>query len=114
MNRNDVLSGLVIAVTTLSLTSCSGAPSSGDIKKAVMAQVDLANQQAKQIGGQFVSDAMLTKVNSVKKLDCTAEKDSAAYDCDVEIDTTSAYGGGKKVGRMRFIKASDGWQITGR
>ena len=116
MDRNDFLSGLVIAVTTLSLTGCSGAPSSGDIKKAVIAQVDQANQQVKQLGAQLGSqsagNAMLIKVNSVKKLDCTAEKDSSAYDCDVEIDITSAYGNSKKVSRARFIKASDGWQVT--
>jgi uncharacterized lipoprotein YajG len=118
MNRNDFLSGLVIAVTTISLTGCSGAPSSGDIKKAVIAQVDQTNQQFKQLGAQLGSqsagNAMLIKVNEVKKVDCTAVKDSKAYDCDVEINTTTINGSNKTVNRMRFIKASDGWQITGR
>jgi hypothetical protein len=115
MNRSEFLSVLVIAVTTIGLTGCSGAPSSSDINKAVNAQYDQINQQFEQVGnmlgGSQIANSMVIKVNGVKKLNCTAVKDSKAYDCDVEIDATSNNVDNKTVARMRFIKASDGWHL---
>lgn len=105
-----IASSLFVA---LALTGCSGEPSSGDIEKAVKANVEQANQQAKQIGGGLISDKMLTQVHAVNKIGCVAAQDASGYNCDVELDVTAPFvGRSKNIGKIRFVEGSDGWQVT--
>ena len=89
----------------LALAGCSGEPSSGDIEKAVKADVEKVNQQ--------VPEPMKAEVHAVKKISCVEAKESAGYNCDVEIDVTAPMvGRNKSVGQSRMVKGSDGWVAT--
>ena len=89
----------------LALAGCSGEPSSGDIEKAVKADVEKVNQQ--------VPEPMKAEVHAVKKISCVEAKESAGYNCDVEIDVTAPMvGRNKSVGQIRMVKGSDGWVAT--
>lgn len=102
-----------IALSTFALSGCSGGPSNSDIEKAIKANVEQATQQAKNMGGSAVSESMLPKVYGVKNLGCAKEKDATGYICDVEVDASAPFvGRSKQVGKMRFIKGSDGWVIS--
>ena len=94
-----VISSLLLA---LALAGCSGEPSSGDIEKVVKADVEKVNEQ--------VPESMKTEVHAVKKISCVEAKESAGYNCDVEIDVTAPLvGRNKSVGQIRMVKGSDGW-----
>lgn len=102
-----VLSTLLLALT---LAGCSGEPSSGDIEKAVKADVEKVNQQMKD---NPFTRSMTTEVHAVKKISCVEAKESAGYNCDVEIDVTAPLvGRSKNVGQIRLVKGSDGWVAT--
>jgi hypothetical protein len=89
----------------LALAGCSGEPSSGDIEKVVKADVEKVNRQ--------VPESMKTEVHAVKKISCVEAKESAGYNCDVEIDVTAPMvGRNKSVGQIRMVKGSDGWVAT--
>jgi hypothetical protein len=97
-----VISSFLLALT---LAGCSGEPSSGDIEKVVKADVEKVNQQ--------VPESMKTEVHAVKKISCVEAKESAGYNCDVEIDVTAPLvGRNKSVGQIRMVKGSDGWVVS--
>ena len=93
------ISSLLLALV---LAGCSGEPSSGDIEEVVKADMDKANQQ--------MPEGMKAELHSVKKISCVEAKESAGYNCDVEIDVTAPMvGRNKSVGQIRMVKGSDGW-----
>ena len=97
---------LVISFVASTLSACSGGPSNGDIKKALAVVIEQANQQTKSLAamtGMKVSDDMLVKMDGIKNLGCKPLQDSSAFNCEVEVN--------KKVMQLRFVKASDGWQV---
>jgi hypothetical protein len=94
-----VISSVVLAVA---LGGCSGEPSSGDIEKAMKADIEKANE--------MFPGEMKAELHSVKKVSCVEAKRSAGYNCDVEIDVTAPILGRQKdVGQIRLVKGSDGW-----
>jgi hypothetical protein len=97
----------------MSLTACSDEPSSSDIEKAVRANVDQSNQDVRNLGGKMITEDMLSKLHEVKKVACAASEGSAGFNCDVELDATVPFiGRSKKTAQIRFVKGSDGWQVT--
>jgi hypothetical protein len=52
-------------------------------------------------------------VHGVKKVACAAAQGSAGFSCDIELDMTVPLAGrSKSVKSVRFVKASDGWQVS--
>lgn len=68
-------------------------------------------QAARQMGGFGGFDKV--KVHDVQKLGCKSEETGGAFQCDVEVDSTSPAGlRAKRVSQLRLIKGSDGWTPT--
>lgn len=113
MKFTPITNTVIVALLALTLTACSKEPSGGDIEQAVKANVDQSNQEVRKLGGKLISDDMLTKVHEVKKVACATTEGSAGFNCDVELDVTVPFiGRSKKVAQLRFVKGSDGWQMT--
>ena len=105
MSRTGFATLVTSLLLVVGLAGCSGEPSSGDIEKVVKADVEKVNQQ--------VPESMKTEVHAVKKISCVEAKESAGYNCDVEIDVTAPMvGRNKSVGQIRMVKGSDGWVAT--
>lgn len=96
MKRHQILARSIACLIAITLSGCSGEPSSSDIEKAVRANVDQSNQQAKNFGGKFASDNLLTKVYGVKKVGCAAAQGSSGFNCDVEVDVSAPFVGRSK------------------
>jgi len=117
MNCNHLFTVSAIVLFVIALGGCSGEPSSVDIEKAIKALVEQENQQLKQtagkLGGKGAADDYLTKVHEVRKIACTAAQGSSGFNCDVEMDLSMPLAGRQKaVKQLRFVKSSDGWQVT--
>lgn len=114
MNRFYLLNISFPTLLGIALCGCSGEPSSSDVDRAVKATVDAENQQMKKLyGGKLVTNSMLTKVNEVKKIGCSTAQGSSGFNCDVEMDVSAPLvGKQKRIVQMRFVKSSDGWQVT--
>lgn len=114
MNRNHLITVSVIALCMVAINGCSSEPSSGDIEKAIRAAVDQENQQAKKMFGEKIATGdMLTKVHEARKVSCAAAQGFPGFNCDVELDVSVPLVGRQKaVKQLRFVKASDGWQVT--
>ena len=107
------------ALLPIALAGCSGAPSEGQIKDALLADQKRAQEQAeaaaRALGGGFAGDILRQaagpkiEIVSVRKVGCK-EDGEKAYRCDVEIEAAS---GGKTQKAppmsLRFVKGSDGW-----
>lgn len=93
------------------LAGCGGEPSSSEIEKAVIAQVDQENTQMKQAGMGLID--IQVKVHSVKKIGCAAVDESKGYNCDVELDVSNPMTGRNKgVTQIRLVKGSEGWLVA--
>jgi hypothetical protein len=105
MSRTRFATLVTSLLLVVGLAGCSGEPSSGDIEKVVKADVEKVNQ--------VVPQSMKTEVHAVKKISCVEAKESAGYNCDVEMDVTAPMvGRNKSVGQIRMVKGSDGWVAT--
>jgi hypothetical protein len=105
MSRTGFATLVTSLLLVVGLAGCSGEPSSGDIEKVVKADVEKVNQ--------VVPQSMKTEVHAVKKISCVEAKESAGYNCDVEMDVTAPMvGRNKSVGQIRMVKGSDGWVAT--
>ena len=99
---------LALSSIFVMLTACSGEPSSADIDKVIRFSVKQATQQMGGFGG---FDKI--EVHEVQKLGCKSEGSGAAFQCDVEVDSTSPTGlRAKQVSQLRLVKGSDGWTPT--
>jgi len=105
MSRTRFATLVTSLLLVVGLAGCSGEPSSGDIEKVVKADVEKVNQ--------VVPQSLKTEVHAVKKISCVEAKESAGYNCDVEMDVTAPMvGRNKSVGQIRMVKGSDGWVAT--
>lgn len=102
---------LLSVLAIFCLAGCSGKPSSADVKKAVSQQFEQAAQQAKQLGGD-AGRMFEVEVHEVKLLDCVPAQPESGYNCDIEMDVTSPYGGRQEsVVQVRMVKGSKGWTL---
>ncbi|MCY4753568.1 hypothetical protein [Pelomonas aquatica] len=106
------------AALPLALAACSGAPSDGDIKAALLADQKRSEAQAEALAAgsgpaadmvRQLSAQSRVEVVSAHKLGCK-EDGEKAYRCDVEVEVSR---GGKTVkappASIRLVKGSDGW-----
>jgi hypothetical protein len=106
MNRCHAISIAAVLLAASTLSGCSGEPSSADIDRAVRLNVEQSNKQTKKAG-------IVLEVHEVKKVACAAAQGSAGFNCDIELDATVPIAGRSKgVKKVRFVKASDGWQVA--
>lgn len=112
--HNKLIHLFVISIFGLSLSGCSGEPSTSDIEKAVKA----ASVNAYSLLGSD-NAADLLKIHELKKLGCAKEQGGIGYNCEYEIDSEgpNLLMGGAKVRtktmhKARFVKGSDGWVIS--
>lgn len=109
------VSASVVTVACLTLAGCGGAPSEGQIKAAIEAQLQ---QQQKAVAGMLGAAAgtipkdMLPEVTNVRKIGCTADGEKA-YRCDVELEMKLRGNVTKTPPRpVRLVKGSDGWAVA--
>jgi hypothetical protein len=93
----------------LSLTACGGAPSEGDMKKAVLEQSAQQMAAIKKMGGGFAM--AMPEIKNLTKIGCK-EDGEKAYRCDVEIEVKHNGQVQKSPATMRFTKGSDGWLVS--
>lgn len=107
--------GVVLVLLLAWLFGGGGEPSSGQIERAVQAELDRGLQMARSLGGGSVGDDMMPKLHDVRKLGCKASDDADAYNCDVEIDMTTPFTGRTKLTRnLRFVRKDGEWAVSGR
>lgn len=102
----------VSGVLSVCLVGCAAAPSSGEIEESVQISVDQGNQQARTFAGALFSESMLSQLHGAKKIGCVESRASMGYDCDVELDMTTAIAGRtKSIVPLRFVETDDGWRV---
>lgn len=108
-----------LAIVAMNLSGCSGAPSDGNIREALLAEQKRAAAQTEAIaaGSGFAGDMVRNiagqskfEIVSAHKLGCKEDGENA-YRCDVEIEAKQ----GEKTIKgpptsLRFVKGSDGWR----
>jgi hypothetical protein len=116
MSRIRFVSFVSSIVLVLGLSACSGgAPSSGDVEKALKSGMAKAMSQASSVKGGEAISALMSKVEikSVKVLECNKDASGAGYDCKVETEISTPFAGAQKNTRMlHLVKGSDGWAIS--
>ena len=103
---------LVLSSSLLILVGCSGAPSEGEISKAIKSQTE---KEARTLNNLpfGMGASMQVKVNEVKKIGCKEDGENA-YKCDIELEVEQQGKTSKAPMSARFVKGSDGWMVSGR
>ncbi|MEH4626306.1 hypothetical protein PO369_22300 [Phytobacter diazotrophicus] len=95
------------------LTGCDSAPSQEDVATAMQQSIDQMNAETKATAGANVSDKMLVKLNSAKKVSCEDKSKDGSYKCKVDFDMTLPLVGNKKgISDFVFIKTDTGWKTV--
>ncbi len=110
-----LFTGITIVLLGLALTGCSGEPTEADLKKALQAEMDRANELAQTMLGNEAGAAVATTIHTLDKLKCKqSEVDGKQeYRCKVEMDIT--YPPAKRQKRqasIRMVKEDNGWMIV--
>ena len=121
MSRLALSSRLLLMTCTVLLAACSGAPSEGQMKDALQADIkrkqDQAVEAARALGGEQaaqmsrrMTEANATEVKNVHKIGCKDDGENA-YRCDIEVEVSRRGGQIQKSQPFsaRFVKGSDGW-----
>lgn len=98
---------VAIILSTFLLAGCDSEPSENDISNALNKSIESGNSAIKAINPD-VSQAMLRKLNSVKKIDCIKESDKT-YKCNAEININNE----NRTTPIRLLKTDDGWKVVG-
>lgn len=111
MYRNKSLFLLIFA--SILSVSCSGGggsePTDEEILRAMHGAFDKAIAQILELADDASAD-MVPELHATKKIACSKAKESNGYNCDVEIDLTTAFDGRQKtIKTIRFVKAEDEW-----
>lgn len=95
------------------LAGCESEPSQEDVTKAMTQSMDQMNAETKATVGANVSDKMLVKLNSAKKVSCEDKSSDGSYKCKVDFDMTLPLVGNKKgISDFVFIKTDTGWKAV--
>jgi len=91
--------------TTLSLAACGGSPSEGDVRAALIKQLDASQEQSRQIAGKnafmdSLADEQRKSLSQLKLVGCKSDGEKA-YVCDVA--------GKAGAMQLRMLKGPDGW-----
>lgn len=100
-----VLNLSFVCGASILVAACGGAPSDADLKAAVKKQMDADEKAA----GMFAD--MMPKITVLNKIGCK-EDGEKAYKCDLEVEVTQGKNVNKGPAQLRFVKTSDGWQVT--
>ncbi|NAT76648.1 hypothetical protein CWD78_03610 [Dickeya dadantii] len=95
------------------LSGCGGRePTEQDIGQAVDEMVAQTNQEMKQKVGTLFNDAMVLKINSLKKLNCI-RSENKGYQCNVDLDMSLPLVGNKKeTVNFTFIQEDGVWKLV--
>lgn len=110
-----LLTGITIVLLGMALTGCSGEPTEADLKKALQAEMDRANELAQTMLGNEAGAEVATTIHALKKLKCkqSEEDGKTEYRCKVELDIT--YPPAKRQKRkasVRMVKEDNGWMVV--
>lgn len=109
---------LICVVSLLSasflLAGCDSEPSDEQIVTAMQQSIDQMNEQTKSVvGGSNISEKMLVKLNSAKKVSCEDKSKDGSYKCKVDFDMTLPLVGNRKaISDLVFIKTDAGWKTV--
>ncbi|MCL6407463.1 hypothetical protein HLB25_20905 [Dickeya dadantii] len=95
------------------LSGCGGRePTEQDIGQAVDEMVAQTNREMKQKVGTLFNDAMVLKINSLKKLNCI-RSENKGYQCNVDLDMSLPLVGNKKeTVNFTFIQEDGVWKLV--
>lgn len=91
--------GLILA--TAALAACSAGPSEAEIGAAI----------EKHVPNMSLGGKRMMEVTRVKKIGCSSA--DGGYHCDVEWTVKALGQEQSQAQRLRFVKGSDGWVVTG-
>ncbi|WKV52163.1 hypothetical protein [Dickeya fangzhongdai] len=108
-----VISLIMILSSSFLLAGCDSEPSQEDVEKAMTQSIDQMNAETKATVGTNISDKMLVKLNSAKKISCEDKSSDGSYKCKVDFDMTLPLVGNKKgISDFVFIKTDAGWKTA--
>ncbi|ANE77673.1 hypothetical protein JFB36_00085 [Dickeya solani] len=95
------------------LWGCGGRePTEQDIRQAVDDMAAQTNQEMKQKVGTLFNNAMVLKINSLKKLNCI-RSENKGYQCNVDLDMSLPLVGNKKeIANFTFIQEDGVWKLV--
>ncbi|VAX10125.1 hypothetical protein MNBD_GAMMA26-1306 [hydrothermal vent metagenome] len=107
--------GITIVVLGAVLTGCAEGPTEADLKKALQAEMDRANELAQTMLGSEAGAEVATTIHALEKLNCEpGEVDGRQeYRCKVEMDIT--YPPAKRQQRkasIRMVQEDNGWTVV--
>ncbi|WP_263066074.1 hypothetical protein [Dickeya dadantii] len=101
------------ALVAVVLSGCGGRePTEQDIRQAVDDMVAQTNREMKQKVGTLFNDAMVLKINSLKKLNCI-RSENKGYQCNVDLDMSlPLFGNKKETVNFTFIQEDGVWKLV--
>ncbi|WP_233964652.1 cell wall-binding protein [Pectobacterium versatile] len=96
-----------VIISSFLLAGCDSEPSEQDMFNALNQSIESGNSAVRAVNPD-VSQAMLRKLNSVKKIDCAKESDKS-YKCNAEISINNQ----NRTTPVRLLKTDDGWKVIG-
>lgn len=96
-----------VIISSFLLAGCDSEPSEQDMFNALNQSIESGNSAVRAVNPD-VSQAMLRKLNSVKKIDCAKESDKS-YKCNAEININNQ----NRTTPVRLLKTDDGWKVIG-
>lgn len=96
-----------VIISAFMLAGCDSEPSEQDMFNALNQSIESGNSAVRAINPD-VSQAMLRKLNSVKKIDCINESDKS-YKCNAEVAINNEH----RTTTLKFLKNDDGWKLIG-
>ncbi len=98
---------VAVIISCFILSGCDSEPSEKDISSALNKSIESGNSAIRAINPN-VSQEMLRKLNSVKKIDCIKETDKS-YKCNAEISINNE----NRTTPVKLLKTDDGWKVIG-
>jgi outer membrane murein-binding lipoprotein Lpp len=98
---------VAIILSSFLLAGCDSEPSENDISNALNKSIESGNSAVRAINPN-APEAMLRKLNSVKKIDCIKESDKS-YKCNAEVSINNE----NRTTPVNLLKTDDGWKAIG-
>ena len=100
---------VVCIFTFFAACSGSGEPSESDVRAAFQGSMDQVNQQVVAMAGQEAADKTRAELHELKKIACHPVEDSAAFDCEVQVEMTTMLGKQSSATTVRVVHSDNGW-----